>query len=159
MKLGWSNYIAMFLSATAYITIIYTLLLSQLIPQSPYVYLGIFIIIIILSAIVGHLMQSSGLWSREHAISMENNPYKDMPIGKKEILSYDATILGYEMTIFGYESTIINLQNLIEIDKKLGIPADSLIENIKGQEEMCIRAKDMLEKMKEMRATAKEGLV
>ena len=88
---------------------------------------------------IGIIAKRSGFWGREHQISTEANPTLNYPIGEKEILSYDTSILG--------------LENMIEVDKKLGINTERLDKSISMLKRMRSKAVDPF---KESPSTRKE---
>lgn len=98
-KLGWGNYIAWWLGAIAYITIIYELVLKNLFPASPLAYVFIFLGLLAGSFLLGYGMKRIRLFSVESAINTEVNPYINVPIGRKEILSYRIQIQNIDMSI------------------------------------------------------------
>lgn len=102
-KLGWSNYLAWWLGAIAYITIIYELMLKAILPASPITYILIFISIMLLSLIMGYTMRHKGIYGIEHKINTETNPYINVPIGEKDILGYQNAISALEREIGNYD--------------------------------------------------------
>ena len=102
-KLGWGNYLAWWLGAIAYITIIYELVLKALLPASPITYILIFIAIMLLSLLLGYAMRHKGIYGIEHKINTETNPYINVPIGGKDILGYQNGISALEREINNYD--------------------------------------------------------
>lgn len=132
-KLGWGNYLALILGATAYLTIIYTYLIAPFIKIPAILALGISaILLIIVSTLTGILTQKSGFWGKEHWMGTLSNPALNVPVGEKEILSYD-------LSIIGYQTGIIGIKNQIEINKVLGISTNELDKALKLQESMLER--------------------
>ncbi len=74
-KLGWGNYIAWWLGAIAYLTIIYELLLKNLLPASYTVYVMLFIGLMLGSLVLGYSMKKLKVYGAEHEINQETNPY------------------------------------------------------------------------------------
>ena len=60
-KLGWGNYIAWWLGAIAYITIIYELVLKYILPASYITYLLIFFGLMLLAFLMGLFMSRKAL--------------------------------------------------------------------------------------------------
>ncbi len=125
-KLGWANYLALILGLVAYFTIIYNFILYKYVPANSYTYGLIGIGLVAVSVLVGIVSKRSGFWGREHQVSTEANPVLNYPIGDKEVLAYD--------------SAIVSLENSIEVNKKLGIPADRLFYLLTRTKEMRSRA-------------------
>ncbi|MEM3416348.1 MAG: hypothetical protein QW719_03355 [Candidatus Micrarchaeaceae archaeon] len=140
-KLGFGNYIAWWLGALAYITIIYELILKAIIPPGVLTYAFIFFALMLSSFLLGFSMKKLRIYSIEHAINRETDPYIDKPIGKKEILSYENAIKAYEREINNYEITKA-------ICQKLGLEDQlALIEaNIKSAQEYKAKMQEMLSK-------------
>ena len=103
-KLGWGNYLAWWLGAIAYITIIYELILKAYIPASPIAYILIFAGIMLLSLFLGYAMSRKGVYGIEHKINTETNPYINILIGRKDILGYQNSISALEREIKNYEA-------------------------------------------------------
>ena len=140
-KLGWGNYIAWWLGAIAYLTIIYELALKQLIPASPFAYAMIFIGIMLASLLLGYIMRHKGVYGIESKINAESSPYKDIPLGQKEILGYQNSIAAIEREVWNYAVQI-------EICRKLGLDMQILIlkENMANAERLKSQLKKMLNK-------------
>ncbi len=138
-KLGWGNYIAWWLGAVTYITIIYALVLKAILPAGPLTYGLVFAGLLLLSFLLGFTMKGKGVYGVEHKINTETNPYINIPIGAKEILNYEAQIfqLGFQI-----EATKIQ----IEISKALGIDASRLEQLLPRLEEYKARFEEMLKK-------------
>ncbi|MEM3744659.1 MAG: hypothetical protein QW759_02350 [Candidatus Micrarchaeaceae archaeon] len=140
-KLGFTNYVAWWLGAIAYITIIYELVLKAIIQPGILTYTFIFFALMLVSFLLGFSMKKLKIYGIEHAINAETNPYIDKPIGKKEILSYENAIKAYEREINNYEITKA-------ICQKLGLKDQlALIEaNIKSAQEYKAKMQEMLSK-------------
>ena len=102
-RLGWGNYIAWWLGAIAYITIIYELVLKFILPASPITYFLIFAGLMLLAFLTGLIMSRKGVYGVEHKINTETNPYINIPIGAKEILNYQSTIAALNREIQNYK--------------------------------------------------------
>ena len=140
-KLGWGNYIAWWLGAIAYITIIYELVLKYILPASYITYLLIFFGLMLLAFLTGLLMSRKGIYGVEHKINTETNPYINIPIGSKEILGYQNGIAALNREIQNYEvqkaiCEALNLKDKIPI----------LEQNIKSAQEYKMKLEDMLNK-------------
>ncbi|MEM3572484.1 MAG: hypothetical protein QW530_02020 [Candidatus Micrarchaeaceae archaeon] len=140
-KLGFGNYIAWWLGALAYITIIYELVLKAIIPPGILTYAFIFFALMFGSFLLGFSMKRLRIYSIEHAINTETNPYLDKPIGKKEILSYENAIKAYDREINNYEITRAICQKLGLEDQLALIDA-----NIKSAQEYKAKMEEMLSK-------------
>ena len=140
-KLGWGNYIAWWLGAIAYITIIYELVLKFILPASYITYLLIFFGLMLLAFLMGLFMSRKGVYGVEHKINTETNPYINIPIGSKEILGYQNGIAALNREIQNYEvqkaiCEALNLQDKIPI----------LEQNIKSAQEYQAKLEAMLNK-------------
>ena len=140
-KLGWGNYIAWWLGAIAYITIIYELVLKYILPASYITYLLIFFGLMLLAFLTGLFMSRKGIYGVEHKINTETNPYINIPIGSKEILGYQNGIAALNREIQNYEvqkaiCEALNLKDKIPI----------LEQNIKSAQEYKMKLEDMLNK-------------
>ena len=140
-KLGWGNYIAWWLGAIAYITIIYELVLKFILPASYITYLLIFFGLMLFAFLTGLFMSRKGIYGVEHKINTETNPYINIPIGSKEILGYQNGIAALNREIQNYEvqkaiCEALNLQDKIPI----------LEQNIKSAQEYKAKLEDMLNK-------------
>ena len=140
-KLGWGNYIAWWLGAIAYITIIYELVLKYILPASYITYLLIFFGLMLLAFLMGLFMSRKGVYGVEHKINTETNPYINIPIGSKEILGYQNGIAALNREIQNYEvqkaiCEALNLKDKIPI----------LEQNIKSAQEYKAKLEDMLNK-------------
>ena len=140
-KLGWGNYIAWWLGAIAYITIIYELVLKFILPSSYITYLLIFFGLMLLAFLMGLFMSRKGVYGVEHKINTETNPYINIPIGSKEILGYQNGIAALNREIQNYEvqksiCEALNLKDKIPI----------LEQNIKSAQEYKAKLEDMLNK-------------
>jgi len=93
-KLGWGNYIAWWLGAIAYITIIYELILRHWVPFPYFAYPIIFILLMACAFTLGYLAARKKIYGVEHQINAETNPYKDRLLGQKEILSWEINYYG-----------------------------------------------------------------
>ncbi len=140
-KLGWGNYIAWWLGAIAYITIIYELVLKFILPASPITYLLIFAGLMLLAFLTGLTMSRKGVYGVEHKINTETNPYINIPIGSKEILGYQNGIAALNREIQNYEVSKAICEALNLKDK---IPI--LEQNIKSAQEYKAKLEDMLNK-------------
>ena len=140
-KLGWGNYIAWWLGAIAYITIIYELVLKYILPASYITYLLIFFGLMLLAFLTGLLMSRKGIYGVEHKINTETNPYINIPIGAKEILNYQSTIASLSREIQNYEVSKA-------VCAALGLEAQvpQLEENIRSALEYKAKLEDMLNK-------------
>ena len=138
-KLGWGNYIAWWLGAIAYITIIYALILKAFLPANPLTYILIFMAIMILSLLMGYTMCRKGVYGIESKINTEANPYIHILIGKKEILGYQNSIAGMEREITNYEVQLAILEKL-----GLGDKSDIIKRNIESTKEYKKRLEAML---------------
>ena len=140
-KLGWGNYIAWWLGAIAYITIIYELVLKYILPASYITYLLIFFGLMLLAFLTGLFMSRKGIYGVEHKINTETNPYINIPIGSKEILGYQNGIAALNREIQNYEvqkaiCEALNLKDKIPI----------LEQNIRSAQEYKAKLEDMLKK-------------
>ena len=140
-KLGWGNYIAWWLGAIAYITIIYELVLRYILPASYITYLLIFFGLMLLAFLTGLFMSRKGIYGVEHKINTETNPYINIPIGSKEILGYQNGIAALNREVQNYEvqkaiCEALNLKDKISI----------LEQNIKSAQEYKAKLEDMLNK-------------
>ena len=140
-RLGWGNYIAWWLGAIAYITIIYELVLKFILPASSITYLLIFAGLMLMAFLMGLLMSRKGVYGVEHKINTETNPYINIPIGAKEILNYQSMIASLNREIQNYQVSkavcqALNLKDQIPI----------LEQNIKSTEEYKAYMQDMLNK-------------
>ena len=140
-KLGWGNYIAWWLGAIAYITIIYELVLKYILPASYITYLLIFFGLMLLAFLTGLFMSRKGIYGVEHKINTETNPYINIPIGSKEILGYQNGIAALNREIQNYEvqkaiCEALNLKDKIPILK----------QNIKSAQEYKAKLEDMLKR-------------
>jgi len=141
-KLGWGNYISWWLSAIAYVTIIYELALKFVIPAGPIVYALIFLGIMALSSALGYFMAwRAKVYGVEHKINTETNPYIHIPVGDKEILNYQNQIMQFDVQI---ES----LKKQIEMCNALGIDAKELEAYLPKLEEYKKRYVEMLNRAK-----------
>ena len=140
-KLGWGNYIAWWLGAIAYITIIYELVLKFILPSSYITYLLIFFGLMLLAFLTGLFMSRKGIYGVEHKINTETNPYINIPIGSKEILGYQNGIAALNREIQNYEVQKAICEALNLNDK---IPI--LEQNIKSAQEYKAKLEDMLNK-------------
>ncbi len=138
-KLGWGNYIAWWLGAVAYVTIIYELALKIILPASPLTYGLVFVGLLFLSFILGYTMKGKGIYGVEQKINTETNPYINIPIGAKEILNYEAQVFQ-----LGFQIEATKLQ--IEISKALGIDASRLEQLLPKLEEYKAKFEEMLKK-------------
>jgi len=142
IKLGWGNYIAWWLGAIAYVTIIYELALKFVLPASPIVYALIFLGIMALSLALGYLMAwRAKVYGIEHKINTETNPYIHIPVGDKEILAYQNQIMQFDVQI---ES----LKKQIEMCNVLGIDAKELKAYLPKLEEYKKRYIEILNRAK-----------
>ena len=140
-KLGWGNYIAWWLGAIAYITIIYELVLKFILPASPITYLLIFAGLMLLAFLTGLTMSRKGVYGVEHKINTETNPYINIPIGAKEILNYKSTIAALNREIQNYKVSKAICKAL-----KLKEQIPILEQNIKSTEEYKAYMEGMLKK-------------
>ncbi len=125
-KLGWGNYVAWWLGASAYLTIIYEFVLKDFMPPSIALYAGLFIAIMIFSLAMGYEMKKLKVYGEEHKINTETNPYINIPIGAKEIVNY--------------KTSIASLKAAIEFYDKQGIDTKELKELMHEQEELLKKA-------------------
>jgi len=117
-KLGWGNYIAWWLGAIAYVTIIYELALKFVLPASTLIYALIFLDIMALSLALGYLMAwRAKIYGVEHKINTETNPYIHIPVGDKEILAYQNQIMQFDVQIESLKKQI-EMCNVLGIDAK-----------------------------------------
>ena len=137
-KLGWGNYLAWWLGAIAYITIIYELVLKAFLPASPITYILIFVGIMVLSLFMGYAMRRKGIYGVESKINTEVNPYINIPIGGKEVL-------GYQNAISALEREIKNYDVQMAICRKLGLQDQLPI--LEKNKAMAASLKAMLEEM------------
>ena len=140
-KLGWGNYIAWWLGAIAYITIIYELALKYILPAGYLTYSLIFFGLMLIAFLTGLFMSRKGVYGVEHKINTETNPYINIPIGSKEILGYQNGIAALNREIQNYEvqkaiCEALNLKDKIPI----------LEQNIKSAQEYKAKLEDMLNK-------------
>jgi hypothetical protein len=140
-RLGYGSYWAWWVGAVAYITIIYELVLKQVLPPSVVTYLLIFIGLMLVSFLTGLFAARKGIYGIEHKINTETNPYINIPIGSKEILGYQNTIAGLDREIQSYRvsKAICEALNL-----RTQLPA--LEQNIKSAEEYRLKLENMLNK-------------
>jgi hypothetical protein len=140
-RLGYGAYINWWVGAIAYITIIYELVLKQVLPPSIITYLLIFIGLMLVSFLTGLIAARKGIYGVEHKINTETNPYINIPIGSKEILNYQSQIAALKREIQNYEvqKAICEALNLKE---KIPI----LEQNIESTEEYRAKMEDMLNK-------------
>lgn len=140
-RLGYGAYINWWVGAIAYITIIYELVLKQVLPPSIITYLLIFIGLMLVSFLTGLIAARKGIYGVEHKINTETNPYINIPIGSKEILNYQSQIAALKREIQNYEvqKAICEALNLKE---KIPI----LEQNIESTEEYRAKLEDMLNK-------------
>ncbi len=108
-RLGWGSYIAWWLGAIAYVTIIYELLLVKIIPDTPVITGIILVGLLMASGILGYAMKELKIFGEEHAINAETNPYINKPIGFKEIANYEMRLQGLDVQIQTYD---VHLQRL-----------------------------------------------
>ena len=140
-RLGYSSYLNWWIGAIAYITIIYELVLKQVLPPGIITYLLIFAGLMSVSFFTGLLAARKGIYGVEHKINTETNPYIHIPIGSKEILGYQNGIAALNREIQNYEvqkaiCEALNLQDKIPI----------LEQNIKSAQEYKAKLGDMLNK-------------
>ena len=140
-RLGYGAYINWWVGAIAYITIIYELVLKQVLPPSIITYLLIFIGLMLVSFLTGLIAARKGIYGVEHKINTETNPYINIPIGSKEILNYQSQIAALKREIQNYEiqkaiCEALNLKDKIPI----------LEQNIESTEEYRAKMEDMLNK-------------
>lgn len=109
MRMGWNSYIAWWLGPLAYVTIIYELVLVRYIPDTLPVTLAIIAGILVLSGTLGYAMKELRIFSEEHAINAETNPYINKPLGYKEIAGYKMSIQSHDIQVQNYT---IHLQKL-----------------------------------------------
>ncbi|MEM3828161.1 MAG: hypothetical protein QXP36_02960 [Conexivisphaerales archaeon] len=142
-RLGYSNYIAWWLAPLAYISVIYALILKAFLPPGVFAYALTFFAFMFASFLLGYAMKKWNIYSIDHAINRETDPYNDKPIGKKEILNYENAIKAYDREINNYEITKA-------ICQKLGLEDQlALIEaNIKSAQEYKAKMQEMLSKAK-----------
>jgi hypothetical protein len=146
IKLGWGNYISFPLTTLTYVTILYELAITKFLPPSLIVYIFMFLLIALISLIIGWLMsRKAKFYSVEHKINTETNPYINIPIGAKEILNYKNQIVQFDVQI---ES----LKKQIDLYKEDGIDTKALeaylprLYELKRQyEELLNRAKMVIE--------------
>ena len=84
-RLGYGSYLNWWIGAIAYITIIYELVLKQVLPPSIITYLLIFIGLMLVSFLTGLLAARKGIYGVEHKINTETNPYINIPIACKRM--------------------------------------------------------------------------
>ncbi len=125
-KLGWGNYVTWWLGAIAYLTIIYEFILKDFMPPSIPLYAGLFFAVMVFSFVMGYEMTKLKIYSQEHAINTESNPYINIPIGEKEIVNY--------------KTSIASLKAAIEFYNKQGIDTAELKELMHEQEELLKKA-------------------
>ena len=140
-RLGYGSYLNWWIGAIAYITIIYELVLKQVLPPGIITYVLIFAGLMSISFLTGLLAARKGIYGVEHKINTETNPYIHIPIGSKEILGYQNGIAGLEREIRNYHVQI-EMCKVLKLDDQ--IPA--LEQNIKLAEEYKIRLEEMLQK-------------
>ena len=138
-KLGWSNYIAWWVGAIAYITIIYAFV--NFLPKGVLTYILIFIAIMIGSFFTGYTAAKKGVYGAEHQINAETNPYRNIPIGLKEILNYQSTIAAITREIQNYQVQI-QICKALHLDSQI----PTLKSNIQSAEEYKEKMTDMLNK-------------
>ena len=141
-KLGWGNYIAWWLGAIAYITIIYELMLRYILPASYITYLLIFFGLMLLAFLTGLFMSRKGVYGVEHKINTETNPYINIPIGSKEILGYQNGIAALDREIRSYQVQI-ELCKALKIDTQIPI----IEANIKTAQEYKEKFENMLKQV------------
>jgi hypothetical protein len=110
-KLGWSNYIAWWLGAVAYLTIIYQLILVRVFPSTVLAYFLIFLTIIVLSFVLGFTMTKKKVYGVEAQINTEANPYINRIIGKKERVNYELSLKALELAIASSRANVQFLKN------------------------------------------------
>ncbi len=140
-RLGYGAYWSWWVGALAYITIIYELLLKQILPPSIITYILIFIGLMLTSFLTGLIAARKGIQGVEHKINTETNPYINIPIGSKEILGYQNGIAALNREIQNYEVSKAICEALNLNDK---IPI--LEQNIKSTQEYKAKLEDMLNK-------------
>ena len=138
-RLGWGNYIAWWLGAIAYITIIYSLILVNIFPAGLFVYALIFVAIMVASLVLGYTLKRAQIYGVEHKINTETNPYINIPIGAKEILNY-------RTQIFQLELQIESLKKQIEVCRALGVDATVLESYLPKIEGYKAKFQDLLSK-------------
>lgn len=140
-RLGYGSYLNWWIGAIAYITIIYELVLKQVLPPSIITYLLIFIGLMSISFLTGLFAARKGVYGVEHKINTETNPYINIPIGAKEILNYKSTIAALNREIQNYK-----VQKAICEALKLKKQIPILKQNIKSAEEYKAQMEGMLKK-------------
>ena len=110
-KLGWSNYIAWWLGAVAYLTIIYQLVLARVFPSTVLAYFLIFLTIILVSFVLGFIMTKKKFYGVEFQINTEANPYINRIIGKKERVNYELSLKTLELAIASSRANVQFLKN------------------------------------------------
>ena len=128
-RLGYGSYLNWWVGAIAYITIIYELILKSLVPPEVLTYLAIFLGLMLVSFLTGLFAARKGIYGIEHKINTETNPYINIPIGQKEILSYQSTIAALNREIQNYQVSIAICEAL-----KLKDMMPILEQNIKSAE-------------------------
>ncbi len=128
-RLGYGSYLNWWVGAIAYITIIYELILKSLVPPGVLTYLAIFLGLMLVSFLTGLFAARKGIYGIEHKINTETNPYINIPIGQKEILSYQSTIAALNREIQNYQVSIAICEAL-----KLKDMMPILEQNIKSAE-------------------------
>ena len=117
-RLGYGAYINWWVGAIAYITIIYELVLKQVLPPSIITYLLIFIGLMLVSFLTGLIAARKGIYGVEHKINTETNPYINIPIGSKEILNYQSQIAALKREIQNYEVQKAFCEALVDYHKR-----------------------------------------
>ena len=140
-RLGYGSYLNWWIGAIAYITIIYELVLKQVLPPSIITYLLIFIGLMLVSFLTGLLAARKGIYGVEHKINTETNPYINIPIGAKEILNYQSTIASLNREIQNYE---VSKAVCAALGLEAQVPV--LEENIRSALEYKAKLEDMLNK-------------
>ena len=140
-RLGYGSYLNWWVGAIAYITIIYELILKSLVPPGVLTYLAIFLGLMLVSFLTGLFAARKGIYGIEHKINTETNPYINIPIGQKEILSYQSTIAALNREIQNYQVSIAICEAL-----KLKDMMPILEQNIRSAQEYKAKLEDMLNK-------------
>ena len=140
-RLGYGSYLNWWVGAIAYITIIYELILKSLVPPGVLTYLAIFLGLMLVSFLTGLFAARKGIYGIEHKINTETNPYINIPIGQKEILSYQSTIAALNREIQNYQVSIAICEAL-----KLKDMMPILEQNIRSAEVYKDKMEDMLKK-------------
>ena len=140
-RLGYGAYWSWWVGAVAYITIIYELALKQILPPSIITYILIFIGLMLTSFLTGFIAARKGIYGVEHKINTETNPYINIPIGAKEILSYQSAIAAFNREIQNYE---VSKAVCAALGLEAQVPV--LEENIRSAQEYKAKLEDMLNK-------------